>query len=149
MCQYKIFLSATDKEIADKSKMRVDLFGDMKIKDIKELKDFKILYVSQGHEDLVSIKGKEVPRKVRYIQVFKRQFHLLKGGDLVKKKKKKKNKIGTDKLIILLTALVNLVIAIINLVMLLSKQASQWRVYPPPVPKSFFFNDNKLLRRYQ
>ena len=69
MCQYKIFLSATDKEIADKSKMRVDLFGDMKI---KELKDFKILYVSQGHEDLVSIKGKEVPRKVRYIQVFKR-----------------------------------------------------------------------------
>ena len=48
MCQYKIFLSATDKEIADKSKMRVDLFGDMKIK------------------------GKEVPRKVRYIQVFKR-----------------------------------------------------------------------------
>ena len=40
--------------------------------DIEELKDFKILYVSQGHEDLVSIKGKEVPRKVRYIQVFKR-----------------------------------------------------------------------------
>ena len=38
MCQYKIFLSATDKEIADKSKMRVDLFGDMKIKDIEELK---------------------------------------------------------------------------------------------------------------
>ena len=39
MCQYKIFLSATDKEIADKSKMRVDLLGNMKIKDIKELKD--------------------------------------------------------------------------------------------------------------
>ena len=72
MCQYKIFLSATDKKIADKSKMRVDLLGDMKIKDIEELKDFKILYVSQGHEDLVSIKGKEVSRKVRYIQVFKR-----------------------------------------------------------------------------
>ena len=72
MCQYKIFLSATDKKIADKSKLRVDLFGDMKIKDIKELKDFKILYVSQGHEDLVSIKGKKVPRKVRYIQVFKK-----------------------------------------------------------------------------
>ena len=34
MCQYKIFLSATDKKIADKSKMRVDLLGDMKIKDI-------------------------------------------------------------------------------------------------------------------
>ena len=72
MCQYKIFLSATDKEITDKSKMRVDLLGNMKIKDIEELKDFKILYVSQGHEDLVSIKCKEVLRKVRYIQVFKR-----------------------------------------------------------------------------
>lgn len=72
MCQYKIFLSATDKKIADKSKMRVDLLGDMKIKDVEELKDFNILYVSQGHEDLVTIKGEEVPRKVRYIQVFKR-----------------------------------------------------------------------------
>lgn len=72
MCQYKIFLSATDKKIADKSKLRVDLFGDMKIKDIEELKDFKILYVSQGHEDLVSIKGKMIPRKVRYVQIFKR-----------------------------------------------------------------------------
>ena len=72
MCQYKIFLSATDKKIADKSKLRFDLFRDMKIKDIEELKDFKILYVSQGHEDLVSIKGKMIPRKVRYIQIFKR-----------------------------------------------------------------------------
>lgn len=72
MCQYKIFLSATDKKIADKSKLRVDLFGNMKIKDIEELKDFKILYVSQGHEDLVSIKGEMIPRKVRYIQIFKR-----------------------------------------------------------------------------
>ena len=72
MWQYKIFLSATDKKIADKSKMRVDLLGDMKIKDIEELKDFNILYVSQGHEYLVSIKGKKVPRKVRYIQVFKK-----------------------------------------------------------------------------
>ena len=72
MCQYKIFLSATDKKIADKSKIRVDLLGDMKIKDIEELKDFNILYVSQGHEYLVSIKGKKVPRKVRYIQVFKK-----------------------------------------------------------------------------
>ena len=68
MCQYKIFLSATDKEIADKSRMRVDLFGDMKIKDIEELKDFKILYVSQGHEDLVSIKGKEVQKIVSFIE---------------------------------------------------------------------------------
>ena len=74
MCQYKIFLSATDKEIADKSKMRVDLFGDMKIKDIEELKDFKILYVSQGHEDLVSIKGKEVPRKLDIYKFLKDSF---------------------------------------------------------------------------
>ena len=72
MGDYNLFLSATDKKIADKSKMRVDLLGNMKIKYIEELKDFKILYVSQGHEDLVSIKGKEVPRKVRYIQIFKR-----------------------------------------------------------------------------
>lgn len=72
MIDYNIFLSATDKKLDDKSKMRVDLFGDMKIKDIKELKDFNILYVSQGHEDLVSIKGKKVPRKVRYIQIFKK-----------------------------------------------------------------------------
>ena len=61
MCQYKIFLSATDKKIADKSKMRVDLLGDMKIKDIEELKDFNILYVSQGHEDLVSLPESSVP----------------------------------------------------------------------------------------
>ncbi len=72
MIDYNIFLSATDKKLDDKAKMRVDLFGDMKIKDIKELKDFNILYVSQGHEDLVSIKGKKVPRKVRYIQIFKK-----------------------------------------------------------------------------
>ena len=72
MCQYKIFLSAIDKKIADKSKLRVDLFGGMKLKDIEELKDFKILYISQGYEDLVSIKGKMTSRKVRYIQIFKR-----------------------------------------------------------------------------
>ncbi|WP_297714521.1 hypothetical protein [Clostridium sp.] len=72
MRDYNIFLSATDKKIADKSKMRVDLLGDMKIKDIEELKDFKILYVSQGYEDFVSIKGERIPRKVRYIQIFKK-----------------------------------------------------------------------------
>ena len=72
MNKYKIFLSATDRKIEDKSKLRVDLFGDMKIKNIKELKDFKIVYFSKGHEDLVTIKGEMIPRKVRYIQVFKR-----------------------------------------------------------------------------
>lgn len=72
MNKYKIFLSAIDKKIEDKSKLRVDLFGDMKIKNIKELKDFNIVYFSKGHEDLVTIKGEMIPRKVRYIQVFKR-----------------------------------------------------------------------------
>ncbi|WP_243124884.1 hypothetical protein [Clostridium cuniculi] len=71
MKDYKIFLSATDKKIVDKSILRVDLFGDMKIKDIRELKDFNIVYFSKGHEDLVSIKGQKIPRKVRYIQIFK------------------------------------------------------------------------------
>ena len=72
MRDYNIFLSATDKKLNDKSKLRVDLIGDMKIKDIEELKDFKILYLSQGHEDLVSINGEMIPCKVRYIQIFKR-----------------------------------------------------------------------------
>ena len=70
MNKYKIFLSATDKKIEDISKLRVDLFGDMKISEIEELKDFNIFYVSQGHEDLVTIKGELVKRKVRYIQIF-------------------------------------------------------------------------------
>ncbi len=72
MCQYKIFLSATDSKIDDKSRLRVDLYGNMKIKDVKELKDFNIVYCSQGHEDFISLKGKMVSRKVRYIQVFKK-----------------------------------------------------------------------------
>lgn len=71
MKDYKIFLSASDKKIVDKSLLRVDLFGDMKIKDIKELSDFNIVYFSKGPEDLVSIKGQMIPHKVRYIQVFK------------------------------------------------------------------------------
>ena len=71
MRSYKIFLSATDKKLDDKAKLRVDLIGGMKIKDIEELKDFKILYLSQGHEDLVSIRGEMIPRKVRYIQIFR------------------------------------------------------------------------------
>lgn len=72
MCQYKIFLSATDNKIADKSKLRVDLYGNSKIKDIPELKKFNILYLSKGHEDLISLKGKLIYRKVRYIQIFKK-----------------------------------------------------------------------------
>lgn len=72
MKDYNIFLSPTDKKLNDKSRIRVDLLDGMKIKDIEELKDFKILYVSQGHEDFVSIKGEMVPRKVRYVQIFKK-----------------------------------------------------------------------------
>ncbi|MCR1953205.1 hypothetical protein NSA50_19675 [Clostridium sp. DSM 100503] len=72
MNQYKIFLSAIDTKIKDRSRLRIDLYGDMKIKDVKELKDFNIKYCFKGHDDFVSIKGKMIPRKVRYIQVFKR-----------------------------------------------------------------------------
>lgn len=72
MRDYNIFLSANEKKIDDKAKMRVDLLGNMKIKDIKELKDFNIVYISKGHEDTISIKGTKVPRKVRYIQIFKK-----------------------------------------------------------------------------
>lgn len=72
MKAYNIFLSANNKTLEDKAKMRVDLFGDMKIKDIDELKDFNIVYFSKGHEDFVSIKGEKILRKVRYIQVFKK-----------------------------------------------------------------------------
>ena len=72
MSKYKLFLSATDEKIVDKAKLRVDLLGDMKIKNIEELKNFNVLYVSQGHDDFISIKGNKIPRKVRYIQVFKK-----------------------------------------------------------------------------
>ncbi|MCR1950454.1 hypothetical protein NSA50_05155 [Clostridium sp. DSM 100503] len=72
MKDFKIFLSATDKKIADKSRLRIDLLGDMKIKNVNELKDFNIVYYSKGHNDFVSIKGQKIPRKVRYIQVFKK-----------------------------------------------------------------------------
>ena len=72
MKDYRIFLSALDTKIVDKSRLRIDLYGNMKIKDVPELKDFNILYISKGHEDLVSIKGKMVNRKTRYIKIFKR-----------------------------------------------------------------------------
>ena len=72
MKNYEIFLSATDSKIEDKSRLRIDLYGNMNIKDVKELKDFNILYYSQGHQDNISLKGKIVNRKVRYIQVFKK-----------------------------------------------------------------------------
>ena len=72
MRDFKIFLSANNKHIEDKATLRVDLYGDMNIKDIQELKDFNIVYISKGHEDIVNIKGANVKRKVRYIQIFKK-----------------------------------------------------------------------------
>lgn len=72
MCQYKLFLSATDKKIVDNAKLRVDLYGNMKLKEIKELKGFNVRYISKGHNDLVLMKGQMIPRKIRYIQIFKK-----------------------------------------------------------------------------
>ncbi|MFQ8921893.1 MAG: hypothetical protein ACLR60_08370 [Clostridium paraputrificum] len=69
---YRIFNTPYGKGISHKSKLRVDLFGDMKISDIEELKDFNIFYISQGHEDFITLKGALVKRKVRYIQVFEK-----------------------------------------------------------------------------
>lgn len=69
MKDYKIFNTT---EITDKTKLRVDLFGDIKISEIKELQGFNIFYLSPGHEDLVNINDNKIKRKVRYIQVFKK-----------------------------------------------------------------------------
>ncbi|MDU5491405.1 MAG: hypothetical protein E6094_00360 [Clostridium perfringens] len=44
----------------------------MKIKDIPELKGFTIKYVTKGYEDLVKQGNFLVPRKVRYIEIFKK-----------------------------------------------------------------------------
>ena len=67
---YRIFNTPYRKGISHKSKLRIDLLGDMKISDIEELKDFNVFYVSQGHEDFITTKGALIKRKVRYIQVF-------------------------------------------------------------------------------
>lgn len=72
MKDYKIFLSATDDTLKDKARIRIDLLGGMKIKDVEELKDFNLVYISKGHQDLVRIKNVDVLRKVRYIQIFKK-----------------------------------------------------------------------------
>ncbi|WP_404988817.1 hypothetical protein [Clostridium culturomicium] len=41
MSKYKLFLSASDKKLEDKSKLRVDLLGGMKVRDIEELRGVK------------------------------------------------------------------------------------------------------------
>ncbi len=73
MKDYKIFFSANENQIKDKSKLRVDLIGEMKINEIPDFKNFNIVYVSKGHDDLVTVKGQPIKRKVRYIQVFERK----------------------------------------------------------------------------
>ena len=72
MKNYNIFLSANNKKLEDKALMRIDLFDNMKINDIEELKNFNVVYISKGHEDTVYIKNSKVTRKVRYIQIFKK-----------------------------------------------------------------------------
>ena len=70
--EYRIFNTPYGKGISHKSKLRIDLLGDMKISDVEELKNFNVFYVSQGHEDFITLKGALVKRKVRYIQVFEK-----------------------------------------------------------------------------
>ncbi|MBY0757336.1 hypothetical protein K5V21_18070 [Clostridium sardiniense] len=69
---YKIFLSAVDTKLHNKSKLRVDLIGDIKISEIEEFKNFNIVYLGSSFEDLIKIKGTLVKRKVRYIQLFEK-----------------------------------------------------------------------------
>ncbi|WWU63379.1 hypothetical protein QJR26_04580 [Clostridium baratii] len=70
---YKLFLSAVDTKLHNKSKLRVDLIGDMKISEIKELKNFNIVYLGSSFEDFITIKGNSIKRKVRYIQIFEKE----------------------------------------------------------------------------
>ncbi|EOU1476197.1 hypothetical protein VOH98_000768 [Clostridium perfringens] len=68
--KYNLFLAPQFNKLTNGAKLRVDLFGDMKIKDIPELKDFNIKYITKGYEDLVKQGNLLVPRKVRYIEIF-------------------------------------------------------------------------------
>lgn len=69
---YNLFLAPQFNKLVTGARLRVDLLGDMKIKDIPELKDFNIKYVTKGYEDLVKKENLLVPRKVRYIEIFKK-----------------------------------------------------------------------------
>ncbi len=73
MNDYKIFFPPNETQVKDKLNLRVDLIGEIKINEIPEFKDFNVVYVSKGHDDLTTIKGKLVKRKVRYIQVFQKR----------------------------------------------------------------------------
>ncbi len=73
MNDYKIFFPPNETQVKDKLNLRVDLIGEIKINEIQEFKDFNVVYVSKGHDDFITIKGKLVKRKVRYIQVFQKR----------------------------------------------------------------------------
>ena len=51
--KYNLFLAPQFNKFTTGAKLRVDLLGDMKIKDIPELKDFNIKYITKGYEDWV------------------------------------------------------------------------------------------------
>ncbi|EDT70553.1 conserved hypothetical protein [Clostridium perfringens D str. JGS1721] len=70
--KYNLFLAPQFNRLTNGAKLRVDLLGDMKIKDIPELKGFTIKYITKGYEDLVKQGNLLVPRKVRYIEIFKK-----------------------------------------------------------------------------
>ena len=70
--KYNLFLTPQFNKLTNGAKLRVDLLGDMKIKDIPELKGFTIKYVTKGYEDLVKQGNLLVPRKVRYIEIFEK-----------------------------------------------------------------------------
>ncbi|MGL4109007.1 hypothetical protein [Clostridium sp. LP20] len=74
MKAYRIFLSPLDNKIRHKSQFRIDLFGDMKINEVKELEGFTLLYSSKGHSELINIKGEMVTRTTRYVQAFKKDI---------------------------------------------------------------------------
>ncbi|NGT88513.1 hypothetical protein [Clostridium perfringens] len=70
--KYNLFLAPQFNKLTNGAKLRVDLLGDIKIKDIPELKGFTIKYVTKGYEDLVKQGNLLVPRKARYIEFFKK-----------------------------------------------------------------------------
>lgn len=73
MCNYVIYKEFGKEKINSGDLLRVDLLEGSKIKDIKELKGFNIVYETKGHTDSCMRKGKKVSRKVRYIRVFRKK----------------------------------------------------------------------------
>ena len=73
MKDYIIYKQFGKEDIKEGDLLRVDLIDGFKIKDIKELKDFNLVYETKGHEYFCTKKGKKVTRSVRYIRVFKKK----------------------------------------------------------------------------